>query len=141
MMTGRKRADWRRRKTVKLRILLGLTAIGVLLLGVAVAVAGSRPIPTEVVFDHASCFRSRCIYSGYLDSPKLAKCRPHRKIKLYDSPPNRESYRLVDTDRSSKHGAWAVRAVILSSPVKIKATKKRFGPDHRPCGSDSVVLQ
>lgn len=123
------------------RILLGLGAIAGLLFGVGVATASSRPIPTEVVFDHASCFRSRCIYSGYLDSPKLAKCRPHRKIKLYDSPPNRESYRLLDTDRSSKHGAWAVRGLILSSPVKIKVTKRRFGPGHRPCGSDSVVLQ
>ena len=126
---------------MKLLILLGLATIGALLLGLALAVASSRPIPTEVVWDHTSCFRSRCIYSGYLDSPKLAKCRPHRKMKLYDSPPNRESYRLVDTGRSSKHGAWALRGVILSSPVKIKVTKKDFGPGHRPCDSDSVVLR
>jgi hypothetical protein len=77
------------------------------------------------------------LITGTLDSNK-GKCLRDRKVKLVTGV---SSVALLDTDRSSENGAWAVQAPIdeFGPTTRVKVAKKRIGND--TCGRDTADVK
>ena len=106
----------------------------VLVVGASVALAAQH-FATHIVVEGRSTSSSPGSFdfaaSGHLESAKR-RCIRGRTVKLQFK--SGDNTRVVDVDRSSLNGAWAVRAHSSSAPDHefVAVASKRFGrPHHR----------
>jgi hypothetical protein len=117
------------------------------IVGVGTGVAGAHTTsyPTGIQFSAATPDDSHIIVSGFISSDRQ-ECLGNRLVKLYAVEPadgGGETLTLLDTDRTSKHGAWAAMADDKPSGGELRAvvTKRvirRQGHRH-VCGRAEVT--
>ena len=131
-----------RRNARQLSLVVLSLAAATLIAGVAAQVAASHTTtyPTGIQITTAQSDGGHIIVSGYI-SAENRKCLPDRLIKLYAvelSGAGGDTLTLLDTDRTSREGAWAAMADDYPSGAQIRAvvTKKNIGRrDHNHlCG-------
>jgi hypothetical protein len=122
---------------------LAVVAAGLLIVGVA-----SARVPTTINFSEFLGADSTDILAvGSIDSPK-AKCKSGRTVKFFvfrilmKQRGPVETRQLVDIDRSSHFGAWAVRGDILGATGgEISVTKKKLGHGQGSCAAAKRLLK
>jgi hypothetical protein len=101
--------------------ILALAAIAALMLATGVAAAAKTyktDIRVRVVVQNAD--NTDDMFAG--DLRTNSKCLADRKVKF--SKETDSGFKLLDTDRSSANGAWAVRGNLRGTPtVKLQVTK------------------
>jgi hypothetical protein len=69
------------------------------------------------------------------------KCEGGRTVKLLVRPDGATNFKVVDTDRSSRLGAWATRFPFQDTDgQKVQATKKKL-PNGDVCKADGQPFQ
>ncbi|UJA21275.1 hypothetical protein HJD18_14350 [Thermoleophilia bacterium SCSIO 60948] len=130
------------------RAVLALTALA----AVAVVLPGTAQAATKqtrIVFDNAIVIGQTPIRGGmgggaedFLITGHLRsadKCLGGRKMTMVAIRAGER--RKVDTDRSSRAGAWAFRGRLNSSVDDLKITVKRSRAGGDTCGSDTLRLR
>jgi len=114
--------------------LISLAAGVAILVGSGAAAAGAHTTtyPTGIQISAATSDGGHIIVSGYISSEN-PKCLGNRLVKLYAveaADGGGETLTLLDTDRTSKHGAWAALADDKPSGGELRAvvTKRNIGP-------------
>jgi hypothetical protein len=123
---------------VKRRSLTAVGAAAVLVLGLGVALAHAASFNTQIevrAFD-TNPGDTDDVFTGDLKSPR-SKCLPRRTVKMFKQTSS--GFKLVDTDLSSKHGAWGTRGNLAGEPpLKFKVTEKRYNHGNLVCKGDTV---
>ena len=102
--------------------ILALAATAALMLATGVA-AAAKTYSTHISVRSVHKFEenSNVLFAGDLHSLNR-RCLDERKVKF--SKKTSSGFKLLDTDRSSANGAWAVRGNLRLEPtVKLKVTK------------------
>jgi hypothetical protein len=110
----------------RLRAALVAATLAVMLLGAAQA--NAKAIDTDFGDTSVSCLSGpdpdHCLYSGFITSPKH-KCLPGRTVKMFALFMGGDQ-KLVDTDRTSRHGAFAgIGQPSTVSAAKFKVLRKK----------------
>ena len=101
------------------------TAVLVLGLGVALAHAASARTNLNVLGYVLNSDDSDDVFTGNLNSPNR-RCLPNRRVRMYKETGS--GFKLVDTDRSSRHGAWATRGNLHGQPdLKFTVARRTYG--------------
>lgn len=123
---------------MKRRAFIALAASAVLVVAVGASVAYANSVATNVRvvdFDQAGTGDTDDYFYGHVDTSR--KCQGARTVKMLKQTSN--GYKLVDTDRSSKHGAWATHGNVTGQPpLKFVATKSTRG--NTVCKADSTFF-
>jgi hypothetical protein len=107
---------------------------------VSLAVAGiaSARVATTIEFRDTSGAPGDRVMFGTVDSPQ-GKCRSGRTVKVFVrriSAKGGGQLELLDTDRTSRHGAWAVRGNLFGVPsAEIRVPKKNLGHGKGRCAA------
>jgi hypothetical protein len=113
-----------------------VVAVAVLVLGAGTASA-AKSYPTTVNFRDSDGTASDVLITG--DLRTNVRCRGGRTVKMFKRTGS--SFKLLDVDRTSRNGAWAVRGDLTGLPdVKIKATKSTRKKGAIVCRADSLLL-
>ena len=108
--------------------ILVLAGIAALMLATGVAAAATRAEASRMSATHISvrsvakfAENSNVMFAGDLSSLNH-RCLAHRKVKF--SKETSSGFKLLDTDRSSANGAFAVKGNLRNKPtVKLEVTK------------------
>ena len=99
--------------------ILAIAAIAALMLATGVAAAAKTYISVRSVSKFEE--NSNVMFAGDLHSLNR-RCLDHRKVKF--SKKTSSGFKLLDTDRSSANGAFAVKGNLRNKPtVKLEVTK------------------
>jgi hypothetical protein len=126
-----------RKRTIGLAVATLATAATL----VPAATAGQTYDTTIVVEDAELASNDRVILSGLLEANRK-DCRANRYLKLLIRSNPGGVFNLVDNDRSSTQGVWAM-SLEDDQPIdatRVKVTRKRLGPN-KTCSPDSVNVQ
>jgi len=110
------------RKTQGLIAIAATVAVGAL----APAASGRATFETSVDISNGTVSGNSFLMVGSVFSEKR-KCEGGRTVKLLVRPKGETKFKVVDTDRSSRLGAWATRFPFQDTDgQKIQATKKKL---------------
>lgn len=118
---------------------LALAAASLLAIAIGAAVAHAATVNTTIeIRDLDTNDPHDATASGVIDSPR-AKCLANRKVKFFKNV-NNDHFVLLDTDRTSKRGAWSARGDIENAfgfPVlKVRVTRKTYNHGNLVCKGD-----
>jgi hypothetical protein len=110
----------------KLRLNFTLLVAAAIVAAVAATSAYAASISTQVEIGLiATRATGDNVVVGIVKSPN-PKCRRYRTVKLYKRVIGTTSFTLVDTDRTSRHGAWAARGDVEDADrIKVSATRAK----------------
>ena len=125
-----------------------VAVVAVVAASFTIAGVASARVPTTINFSEFLGPDSTDVLAvGSLDSPK-AKCKAGRTVKFFvfrilmkrQGPVERRF--LVDIDRSSHFGAWAVRGNVLGATGgEVTVTKKKLGHGQGSCAAAKLPLK
>jgi hypothetical protein len=126
--------------STKGRLRAAILAATVAVMAFGIADAQAARIDTEFGDTGVNCGAgpdpNHCLYSGFITSPKN-KCLAGRTVKMFALFTG-GGQKLVDTDRTSKHGAFAgLGKPSTVSAAKFKVLEKRVHGD--TCKADKFV--
>ena len=125
------------------RVSLGVAAVtAALALAGGAATAHNTSLATTIAIDGNTLFDAdHFLFYGHLESSR-ANCLKGRTVKLLVERGGETM--ALDTDRSSRKGAWAVISSFEAgdSNSRVKVTRKNIGPNghHHVCKSDSAEI-
>jgi hypothetical protein len=122
-------------------VVVAATVVAVSLIVAAVA---SARVETTIEFRDSSGAPGDRLLFGTVDSPQ-GKCRSGRTVKVFVRRlPGKGGgpLELLDTDRTSRHGAWAVRGNLFGVPsAEIRVANKRLGHGKGRCAAATLPIK
>jgi hypothetical protein len=120
------------------RALLTILALSAAFCLTAVFAGASVSYRTHISLDTASFTGHRALFTGRLES-QHGRCIARRKVKLFDKFQG-GGQKLIDTDRSSKNGAWSGYGRFPHlKQLRVRLPKKSLGR-HRQCQAESALF-